>query len=363
MVEPPFRIVGAVNRVPILVNDYERAVDAQLAAVYQGRGRRVHCKPRLADVLPVNDGQISDADPTYALRAHFDFVVTDREGLAEIAVEFDGPHHHREPQRRRDERKARICRMYMLPLLRVGASAFRPADERSLLRWVLEVCCIYEDLRRAWQEVHEAEDRGEDWDGDLPDAKLDDFDYREFWALADEEVPGRFICAPLDAFHEARERIGRADVLEHRRCEGWFRDEPDAPAVGHVGLEVGESAWLLGTGRIDLRGVYPWIGGLCPPVVAQDIALLDLHGQLADWERHEQRAMSWEGVQAAVADCEQLLLAPLNMPSRHEMAEHVLRTISGWGIDTDDPHVRVRVMTSIMHPDEDNPFRDWDGDD
>ena len=253
-----------MNRVPILVNDYERAVNAQLAAVYRGRGRRVHCKPRVADVLPVNDGKIGADDLSYALRAHFDFVVTDHDGLAEIAVEFDGPRHRLDPvQRRRDERKARVCHTYMLPLLRVGATALRPADRGTLLQWLLEVCCTYQDLQSAWDEVWEAEDHG-GWPGDLPDVELDDFDYREFWAFADDDVPGRVICAPLDAFHEARERIGRAAVLEHRRCEGWFHVDRGGPTVGHVGLEVGESAWLLSTGGFDLRGVYPSIRGLDP---------------------------------------------------------------------------------------------------
>jgi hypothetical protein len=349
-----------MNRVPILVNDYERAVDAQLIAVYRGRGRRVHCKPRLADVLPVNDGQLSNADVSYALRAHFDFVVTDREGLAEIAVEFDGPHHRHDPaQRLRDERKSRICREYMLPLLRVGAAALRPADHRTLLEWLLQVCCAHEVLRREWREVWEVEERGEDWLDDLPEVELDDFDYREFWAVADDDVPGRIICAPLDAFHEARERIGRAHMLEHGRCEGWFSGYR-GPTVGHVGLEVGESAWLLGTGRVDLRGVYPWISGLLPPRVAQDIALLDLHRQLDHWERHHRRAMSWEGVQAAVAGCEELLLARLNMPSRFDMAEYVFSRMRRRGVvDPDDPLVRARVFMSL-EPDE-RALDYWDG--
>jgi hypothetical protein len=201
-------------------------------------------------------------------------------------------------------------------------------------------------------------DQGEDWLDDLPEVELDDFDYRKLWAVADEDVPGRIICAPLDAFHEARERIGRAHMLEHGRCEGWFSKDREGPTVGHVGLEVGESAWLLGTGRVDLRGVYPRISGLLPPRVAQDIALLDLHCQLDEWERHHQRAMSWEGVQAAVAGCECLLLATLNMPSRFDMAERVFRTIRGWGVNTDDPHVRARVFMSLER--DERPVDYWD---
>lgn len=208
-------------------------------------------------------------------------------------------------------------------------------------------------MHRAWREVWETKDSGKDWLDDLPDVELDDFDYRKFWALADENVPGRIICAPLDAFHQARERIGRATALEHCRCKGWFREGRKEPTVCHIALEIDESAWLLGTGRADLRGVYPWISGLSPARVAQDIALLDLNRQLDYWERHHQRAMSWESVQTTVAGCKLLLIATPSISSQFEMAEHVLRSIRGWGIDTNDPRVRARVFMSLdPDPDE-----------
>ena len=63
-------------------------------------------------------------------------------------------------------------------------------------------------------------------------------------------------------------------------------------------------------------------------------------------------------MQAAVSGCEQLLIATLNMPSRWDMAESVLKTIRGWGVDTDDPHVVARVLMSF-HRDERAPDY-WD---
>lgn len=168
-------------RVPILVNSYERAVDVHLARFCAKRGLRVHCKPRVADVLPVNDGSLDGADLSYALKAHFDFVIADQDGLAELAVEFDGPTHVSDPKQvARDERKARICLTYALPLVRFGAAAFRQADRRTLLEWLLEVWGAHRDLEAAWAEVSEVEERGEDWVYDLPETKLDDFDYATF---------------------------------------------------------------------------------------------------------------------------------------------------------------------------------------
>jgi hypothetical protein len=91
-------------RSPILVNRCERAVDANLATFCSKRGLRLCAKPRVADVLPVNNGCLSGDDVSYALKAHFDFVLADLDGLAELAVEFDGPRavlpeEHEEPER------------------------------------------------------------------------------------------------------------------------------------------------------------------------------------------------------------------------------------------------------------------------
>jgi hypothetical protein len=349
-------------RVPILVNDYERAVDSQLASVFGRSGRRVHCKPRLADVLPVNDGSLGQADRSYALCAHFDFVVTDEEGLAELAVEFDGPLHHSDPVTiRRDERKERICREFMLPLLRIGASAFRPVDERTLLEWMLQVCMAYSKLRDAWAEVHDTEERGEDWVYDLPDFTLEEFDYRTYGGCpSPDDKTGRMIVAPLDVFHSVRKRIGQSVVLKHRNHESWYGTQ-GRNTVGHFALQVDDSAWVLGTGRVNLRGLYPWVGGLLPPRVAQDVALLDLDRQLDGWERGKLRAMSWEGIVATVAGCREGLLTRYEMPSRHERANAVLHTLRGWSIDTDDPRVQAKVYLSMSSKDDE--WSRWDEDD
>ena len=332
----------------------------QLAAVFGRSKRRIHCKPRVADVLPVNDGSMSGGDLSYALRAHFDFVVTGTDGLAELAVEFDGPRHHTDhAQIRRDERKARICETYMLPILRVGAAAFRPADRRTLLEWVLQVCLAYQRLRAEWAEVSEVEEQNEDWDGDLPEAQLDDFNYRTYGALRDGDDPRRVIVAPIDAFHDARKRLGQAVFIDGYSYEGWQGREHDGRTVGHVALEVGDSAWLLGSARVDLRGVYRWIGGLCPPLVAQDIALLDLMRQLDEWDRRETHAMSWEGLMAAVAGCEQMMLVRMEIPAKHELVDRVLRSLRRRGVDTDDPVLQARVYLRLMEDAQDGPGPDF----
>lgn len=347
-------------RKPILVNDYEKAVDAHLLPLTTNGGLRLHCKPRLADVLPV-DGQVSGADLSFALKAHFDFVLADQNGLAELAVEFDGPAHHRDPvQLVRDERKDRICRSFALPLLRVGAPALRPADERSLLQWVLEVWRTHRVLRREWDEIADAEERGEDWDGDLPEIRLDDFDYKTFSALRDEDEPGRTICAPLDAFLPARQRVGQA-WLRHgwARFEGW-RAESDRCSVGQLAIEVGDDAWLLATGRANLRGLYPWIDGLCPPIVAQDIAMLDLDRQIAQWEVGCCRPVGTDRLAAAIAGARPGLLSTFERPSKWDTGRYLIETMKQWGLDS--PIAEARVWTSVLSDPGDPPFAlddDW----
>jgi hypothetical protein len=73
-------------RVPILVNEYERVVDARLARLRGRHDARLFPKVGLKDVLPIHGSGLDDADYTYALMAHFDFVITDLAGEGLLAA-------------------------------------------------------------------------------------------------------------------------------------------------------------------------------------------------------------------------------------------------------------------------------------
>src|SRR6185503_17574285 len=73
-----------------LLNKSESVVDHKLAAVCKEWSARVHNKVRIADVLFIEDSGISGNDYSFALKSHFDFVVTDADYLPLFAVEFDG---------------------------------------------------------------------------------------------------------------------------------------------------------------------------------------------------------------------------------------------------------------------------------
>jgi hypothetical protein len=275
-------------------------------------------------------------------------VVSDVQNNAELVVEFDGPSHWSDPKTMgRDETKDAICRRYALPILRIGAGAFAPLDDRrTFLEWILEVWSAYRQLDQAWAEVEAVEGRGEDWVHDLPEIPLDDFDYRTYGGVRDWDEPGRMISAPLDPFRRARKRIGSTLVgVNVSHPEGWIGQSRRGTA-GYVAVAV-DGGWLLGTGRANLGGLSPWISHLWGDFVAQDIALLRVAAQVDEWERGERAPISRDEIEQAVDGCKPVLIAPIEPPTKRERADFILRTIAGWGVDSDDPLVQARVWMSI----------------
>jgi hypothetical protein len=90
--------MGAMKRI---LNRPEETTHERLRAVCVGWNARVYAKLRVADVLPVEGSGISDVEFAFALRSHFDFVVTDNDHTPLFAVEFDGPVHEEDAAQRR----------------------------------------------------------------------------------------------------------------------------------------------------------------------------------------------------------------------------------------------------------------------
>jgi Protein of unknown function (DUF2726) len=335
-------------RKPILVNEYEQVVDTKLAKLCERYGARLLIKVGLKEVLPINGSGLDDEDFSYALMAHFDFVLADETGRALLAVEFDGRRHRSDPkQRRRDEKKNRICEHFFLPLIRAGAPWLREADHRTLLEWIIE---IWFEHRRLCDQKDAMDE--EDWDGDPPEFDPDDFDYTTAYATREE---GLQIFAPLDAFREARERIGRWYWSRLGRVEyrGWYQEAEEGHHVGLLALEVEPGAWLTGVGQADLRGLYLWsLTGVDPPTVAQDIALLDLSRQLAEWDRGRAVAISREGLDAMSAGMTRGELTWFAHPARHELMSFTRDHLRRSGVDVDDPRVMRHLRRCFSDDDE-----------
>lgn len=98
-------------------------------------GAELHEKVRIADIININ--KLSQRDfGTYALQAHFDFVLIDGSQEAVVAIEFDGLGHDATNDRKKDS----ICQQADLPLIRVyGFEQVREINEITLARYLVEL--------------------------------------------------------------------------------------------------------------------------------------------------------------------------------------------------------------------------------
>lgn len=116
-----------------LLNKYEQATFERLWKVAEKNWAHVDFKIRLKDVLKaMNESRLfsleaaastnaaAQADFSYALKAHLDFLVYDAFFHPLFAVEFDGPTHETDRQQQRcDRRKDALMKRFGLPLLRI----------------------------------------------------------------------------------------------------------------------------------------------------------------------------------------------------------------------------------------------------
>jgi hypothetical protein len=121
--------MSAMTPLKRLLNRPEKITHRRLDAVCSRHAAHVHAKVRLADVLPVEGSGISDEPYDYALRSHYDFVVSDSEDRPLFAVEFDGPSHDGPIQGLRDSRKGNLSDRFGLPLLRIRARDLHRTEE------------------------------------------------------------------------------------------------------------------------------------------------------------------------------------------------------------------------------------------
>jgi hypothetical protein len=104
-----------------VLNRHKEVTHRRLREACEKWDASVFAKVRLADVLPIEGSGINSKEYAYALRSHFDFVVTDGDHNPLFAVEFDGPGHESSDQAHRDRLKNHLCEHFQLPLLRINA--------------------------------------------------------------------------------------------------------------------------------------------------------------------------------------------------------------------------------------------------
>lgn len=93
----------------------EQAVYRIAQEVAESHGVEVLAKVRIADAIKIENSGISNEEYSYALKAHFDVLVIQKNWPL-IAIEFDGAGH--DPKN--DDIKNQLCNYFELPLIRVN---------------------------------------------------------------------------------------------------------------------------------------------------------------------------------------------------------------------------------------------------
>ncbi len=104
-----------------LVNQYEELTLDKLRGAI-GHDAHVFAKVRLADVFPISGSGISDKEYSYCLKAHFDFLVVDKNYMPIFSVEYDGKQHrYNQQQIENDRLKNTLCEKFKHPILRINS--------------------------------------------------------------------------------------------------------------------------------------------------------------------------------------------------------------------------------------------------
>lgn len=113
----------------LLVNESEVTTNEELNKAASKYGALVYPKVRIADIVEI-DQILLEKDSSYALMAHFDFVITiGRELSPEFAIEFDGSSHNDPKTQERDRKKNSICQKYEIPLFRIKSNFLKPIGD------------------------------------------------------------------------------------------------------------------------------------------------------------------------------------------------------------------------------------------
>jgi hypothetical protein len=229
------------RRRPLLVNDGEFKTDEALREAAEALGYGVHTKVRVADALSIDRSGLSDEQYGYALRSHFDWVVTELETTRpEFAVEFDGESHAEARVRHRDTLKDEICDRLGLPLLRIDRAGFRPTIHRTVIGYLVESWHL-------WRGFCEAQENGtipldevfEPWAFVENVDEHGNFDWRDMAAPVRRMIArlgGSGTLATPIPFHAYRS--SRPEDPHHVEAFAWVYTANGQVVVGHVRIRA-----------------------------------------------------------------------------------------------------------------------------
>jgi very-short-patch-repair endonuclease len=271
---------------PMLVNSYESAADRMLQEIAEEQGDRVTLKARLADVIDVDGmGGLPRRTKSYALAAHLDFVMVDKEtSRGRFAVELDGRQHFSDPVTlERDALKDELCERAGLPLLRITSGFARKVGRWRVLTYLAEAFYRAEAFFEAQEQGYIPHD--------------EPFDMGSFIA---RDEHGCMSFDTLDAgvilaFHQ-HYRTGRLPAL---LPDVFSMDLPEHRAVQAYGwLAVAPDRYLLAR-TIVRRFLFQGIG---PSDLAEQLTMVEIGNLAQQWLNGEAVAVDGLTLRKAVAE-------------------------------------------------------------
>jgi hypothetical protein len=243
-----------------LLNLHEEATHERLKKACEPWGSSIYAMVRVADVFPLEGSGIDSEHFSFALKSHFDFLVTDSEYNPLFAVEFDGPKHSDSKQSRRDALKDAICERFDFPILRINYR-YLPEKYRKmdLLSWFVEVWFS----NRAFME---AQEKGQiPWD--------EGFDPGSIFSIPDKK--GRFpLWLSLDARAEIERLFKRGECIQRvPACAVATDPERNYRAIAYLMIHEDQGI-MVETAMRNQRFPVPAAD------VLEDIAILELFEKL-----------------------------------------------------------------------------------
>jgi hypothetical protein len=139
-----------------LLNKSEERTYSEITSVEHIKESDVFSKIRIADVLRIENSGVTADLYSYALKAHFDFVIADKNLEPIFAIEFDGPSHIEPEQIQRDQKKIALCELFDFPILRINDRYLERSYrvQMSLLRWIIDVYFLQEGFHELQEKGH-----------------------------------------------------------------------------------------------------------------------------------------------------------------------------------------------------------------
>ncbi|WKZ78768.1 MAG: DUF2726 domain-containing protein [Candidatus Kapaibacterium sp.] len=220
-----------------LLNRSEEVTFEALSRVCQAHGARVSAKVRVADIFPLEGSGISADHFSYALKSHFDFVITNNDHQPLFSVEFDGPLHDlSQKQKDRDRLKSDLCSHFEYSLLRIN-SRYLSGEYRGLdlLTYFIEAWFLAEAFDEAQQAGMIPDD--EPFDVTMVVSARSDGDRLwPYWLSRDIQglifkLHGRGLIATPGA----SAYVGLDDQGNYR-CLSWVEFDDQSVAVAQTGM-------------------------------------------------------------------------------------------------------------------------------